>query len=54
MENAALALQAYALMELPWQPERIAAALQPRPCKRRELSVGWIGGRSTGRDGRSG
>lgn len=28
MENAALALQAYALMELPWQPERIAAALQ--------------------------
>ncbi|WP_416772602.1 bifunctional tetrahydrofolate synthase/dihydrofolate synthase [Pseudomonas sp. RHF3.3-3] len=28
MENAALALQAYALMGLPWQPERIGAALQ--------------------------
>ncbi|MGY2239376.1 bifunctional tetrahydrofolate synthase/dihydrofolate synthase [Pseudomonas gingeri] len=28
MENAALALQAYALMDLPWQPERIVAALQ--------------------------
>ncbi|AMB87624.1 bifunctional folylpolyglutamate synthase/dihydrofolate synthase [Pseudomonas agarici] len=28
MENAALALQAYALMDLPWQPERIAAALR--------------------------
>ncbi|WP_017906544.1 bifunctional tetrahydrofolate synthase/dihydrofolate synthase [Pseudomonas asplenii] len=28
MENAALALQAYALMGLPWQPERIVAALQ--------------------------
>ncbi|KIH85980.1 bifunctional tetrahydrofolate synthase/dihydrofolate synthase [Pseudomonas batumici] len=28
MENAALALQAYLLMDLPWQPERIAQALQ--------------------------
>lgn len=27
MENAALALQAYALMELPWQAERIVSAL---------------------------
>ncbi|MFJ7884083.1 bifunctional tetrahydrofolate synthase/dihydrofolate synthase [Pseudomonas sp. NPDC096917] len=27
MENAALALQAYALTELPWQPERIVEAL---------------------------
>ena len=27
MENAALALQAYALTEFPWQPERIAGAL---------------------------
>lgn len=27
MENAALALQAYALLDLPWQAERIAAAL---------------------------
>lgn len=27
MENAALALQAYALLDLPWQVERIAAAL---------------------------
>ncbi|MNQ23808.1 Bifunctional protein FolC [compost metagenome] len=27
MENAALALQAYALLDLPWQPERIASAL---------------------------
>ena len=27
MENAALALQAYLLMDLPWQPERIAQAL---------------------------
>ncbi|MGH8353320.1 MAG: bifunctional folylpolyglutamate synthase/dihydrofolate synthase, partial [Pseudomonas sp.] len=27
LENAALALQAYALLDLPWQPERIAAAL---------------------------
>jgi len=27
MENAALALQAYALLDLPWQTERIAAAL---------------------------
>jgi len=27
MENAALALQAYALMALPWQPERIVEAL---------------------------
>ncbi|MBU0900526.1 bifunctional tetrahydrofolate synthase/dihydrofolate synthase [Pseudomonas sp. MIL19] len=28
MENAALALQAYALMQLPWQPEVISQALQ--------------------------
>jgi dihydrofolate synthase/folylpolyglutamate synthase len=28
MENAALALQAYAVMQLPWQPEVIAQALQ--------------------------
>ncbi|WP_459206194.1 bifunctional tetrahydrofolate synthase/dihydrofolate synthase [Pseudomonas sp. MLB6B] len=28
MDNAALALQAYALMSLPWQPERIAQALR--------------------------
>ncbi|MEA1604379.1 bifunctional tetrahydrofolate synthase/dihydrofolate synthase [Pseudomonas spirodelae] len=28
MENAALALQAYALMQLPWQPEEISQALQ--------------------------
>ncbi|SFI72818.1 dihydrofolate synthase / folylpolyglutamate synthase [Pseudomonas guineae] len=28
MENAALALQAYALMQLPWQPESIRQALQ--------------------------
>lgn len=28
MENAALALQVYALLELPWQPEIISAALQ--------------------------
>lgn len=28
MENAALALQAYALMQLPWQPEMISQALQ--------------------------
>lgn len=28
MDNAALALQAYALMDLPWQPERIAQALR--------------------------
>lgn len=28
MENAALALQAYALMQLPWQPEVITQALQ--------------------------
>ncbi|MBC9250089.1 bifunctional folylpolyglutamate synthase/dihydrofolate synthase [Pseudomonas alcaligenes] len=28
MENAALALQAYAVLGLPWQPERLAAALQ--------------------------
>ena len=28
MENAALALQAYALLDLPWMPEQIAAALQ--------------------------
>jgi dihydrofolate synthase/folylpolyglutamate synthase len=27
MENAALALQAYALLDLPWQPERIVRAL---------------------------
>ncbi|MDX1724769.1 MAG: bifunctional tetrahydrofolate synthase/dihydrofolate synthase [Pseudomonas sp.] len=27
MENAALALQAYALLDLPWQPERIVSAL---------------------------
>ncbi|MFZ5956200.1 bifunctional tetrahydrofolate synthase/dihydrofolate synthase [Pseudomonas knackmussii] len=27
MENAALALQVYALLELPWQPERLLAAL---------------------------
>jgi dihydrofolate synthase/folylpolyglutamate synthase len=27
LENAALAVQAYALLDLPWQPERIAAAL---------------------------
>ncbi|NRH29479.1 bifunctional tetrahydrofolate synthase/dihydrofolate synthase [Pseudomonas sp. MS19] len=27
-ENAALALQAYALLDLPWQPEELAAALQ--------------------------
>lgn len=27
LENAALAVQAYALLPLPWQPERIAAAL---------------------------
>lgn len=28
MENAALALQVYALLDLPWQPERLLAALQ--------------------------
>jgi len=28
MQNAALALQAYALLELPWEPERIAKALR--------------------------
>ena len=28
MENAALALQAYALLELPWQAERLAEALR--------------------------
>lgn len=28
MENAALALQAYALLDLPWEPERIVTALQ--------------------------
>lgn len=28
LENASLALQAYALLDLPWQPERITAALQ--------------------------
>ena len=28
MENAALAVQAYALMDLPWQPERIVQALK--------------------------
>ncbi|MEK1907102.1 MAG: bifunctional tetrahydrofolate synthase/dihydrofolate synthase, partial [Pseudomonas sp.] len=28
MENAALALQAYAVLGLPWQPERLVAALQ--------------------------
>ena len=27
LENASLALQAYALLDLPWQPERLAAAL---------------------------
>ncbi len=28
LENAALALQAYALLDLPWNPEQLAAALQ--------------------------
>lgn len=28
MENAALALQVYALLDLPWQPEQLVAALQ--------------------------
>ncbi|MDF3934645.1 bifunctional tetrahydrofolate synthase/dihydrofolate synthase [Pseudomonas citronellolis] len=28
MENAALALQVYALLDMPWQPERLLAALQ--------------------------
>ncbi|MDD0842601.1 bifunctional tetrahydrofolate synthase/dihydrofolate synthase [Pseudomonas sp. Gutcm_11s] len=28
MENAALALQAYAVLDLPWQPERLAQALR--------------------------
>ena len=45
MENAALALQAYALTELPWQPERIVEALQATKMTGRldRRQVNWHG-----------
>ena len=45
MENAALALQAYALTQWPWQPERIAEALQATQVTGRldRRQVNWHG-----------